>query len=170
MRTRVASNLSPWLSQCEPGDIHTVAISHGEGRFVCSPELQHQLEVTGRIATQYVDEAGQPSMDWNVNPNGSVMAIEGITSPDGRVLGKMGHVERDNIRQRQAEGIAAARARGVKLGRPALAVPDEFDAVHREWEDGCLNSRQAAESLGVSHTTFLKWVKQRPADVITPHK
>ena len=94
VRTRVASNLSPWLSQCEPGDIHTVAISHGEGRFVCSPELQHQLEVTGRIATQYVDEAGQPSMDWNVNPNGSVMAIEGITSPDGRVLGKMGHVER----------------------------------------------------------------------------
>ena len=94
VRTRVASNLSPWLSQCEPGDIHTVAISHGEGRFVCSPELQHELEVTGRIATQYVDEAGQPSMDWNVNPNGSVMAIEGITSPDGRVLGKMGHVER----------------------------------------------------------------------------
>ena len=94
VRTRVASNLSPWLSQCEPGDIHTVAISHGEGRFVCSPELQHELEVTGRIATQYVDEAGQPSMDWDVNPNGSVMAIEGITSPDGRVLGKMGHVER----------------------------------------------------------------------------
>ena len=94
VRMRVASNLSPWLSQCEPGDIHTVAISHGEGRFVCSPELQHQLEVTGRIATQYVDEAGQPSMDWDVNPNGSVMAIEGITSPDGRVLGKMGHVER----------------------------------------------------------------------------
>ena len=94
VRTRVASNLSPWLSQCEPGDIHTVAISHGEGRFVCGPELQHQLEVTGRIATQYVDEAGQPSMDWDVNPNGSVMAIEGITSPDGRVLGKMGHVER----------------------------------------------------------------------------
>ena len=94
VRTRVASNLSPWLSQCEPGDIHTVAISHGEGRFVCGPELQHQLEVTGRIATQYVDEVGQPSMDWDVNPNGSVMAIEGITSPDGRVLGKMGHVER----------------------------------------------------------------------------
>ena len=94
VRTRVASNLSPWLSQCEPGDIHTVAISHGEGRFVCSPELLHELEVTGRIATQYVDEAGQPSMDRDVNPNGSVMAIEGITSPDGRVLGKMGHVER----------------------------------------------------------------------------
>ena len=86
------------------------------------------------------------------------------------LLSYVAHVERDNIRQRQAEGIAAARARGVKLGRPALAVPDEFDAVHRKWEDGCLNSRQAAESLGVSHTTFLKWAKQRPADVTTSHK
>ena len=94
VRTRVASNLSPWLSQCEVGDVHTVAISHGEGRFVASPELLAELQKTGRIATQYVDEAGQPSMDWDVNPNGSVMAIEGITSPDGRVLGKMGHVER----------------------------------------------------------------------------
>ena len=81
VRTRVASNLSPWLSQCEPGDIHTVAISHGEGRFVCSPELQHQLEVTGRIATQYVDEAGQPSMDWDVNPNGSVMPSRASPAP-----------------------------------------------------------------------------------------
>ena len=86
------------------------------------------------------------------------------------LLSYVAHVERDNIRQRQAEGIAAARARGVKLGRPALAVPEEFDAVHRKWEDGCLNSRQAAESLGVSHTTFLKWVKQRPADSTIPHK
>lgn len=85
------------------------------------------------------------------------------------LLSYVAHVERDNIRQRQAEGIAA-RARGVKLGRPALAVPEEFDAVHRKWEDGCLNSRQAAESLGVSHTTFLKWVKQRPADVTISHK
>ena len=94
VRTRVASSLSPWLSRCSVGDVHTVAISHGEGRFVASPELLAQLEKTGRIATQYVDEAGNPSMDWDVNPNGSVMAIEGITSPDGRVLGKMGHVER----------------------------------------------------------------------------
>ena len=86
------------------------------------------------------------------------------------LLSYVAHVERDNIRQRQAEGIAAARARGVKLGRPALAVPEEFDAVCRKWEVGCLNSRQAAESLGVSHTTFLKWVKQRPADVTTSHK
>ena len=87
-----------------------------------------------------------------------------------QVLSFVAENERDNIRQRQAEGIAAARARGVKLGRPALAVPEEFDAVHRKWEDGCLNSRQAAESLGVSHTTFLKWVKQRPADVTISHK
>ena len=94
VRTRVASSLSPWLSRCSVGDVHTVAISHGEGRFVASPELLAQLQKTGRIATQYVDEAGNPSMDWDVNPNGSVMAIEGITSPDGRVLGKMGHVER----------------------------------------------------------------------------
>lgn len=86
------------------------------------------------------------------------------------LLSYVAHVERDNIRQRQAEGIAAARARGVKLGRPALAVPEEFDAVHRMWEDGSLNSRQAAESLGVSHTTFLKWVKQRPVDVTISHK
>lgn len=85
------------------------------------------------------------------------------------LLSYVAHVERDNIRQRQAEGIAAARARGVKLGRrrwPCRRV----DAVHRMWEDGCLNSRQAAESLGVSHTTFLKWVKQRPADVTISHK
>ena len=86
------------------------------------------------------------------------------------LLSYVAHVERDNIRQRQAEGIAAARARGVKLGRPALAVPDEFDAVHRKWKDGCLNSRQAAESLGVSHTTFLKWAKQQPSDITTPRK
>ena len=86
------------------------------------------------------------------------------------LLSYVAHVERDNIRQRQAEGIAAARARGVKLGRPALAVPEEFDVVYRKWEDGCLNSRQAAESLGVSHTTFLKWVKQQPTDVTISHK
>ena len=86
------------------------------------------------------------------------------------LLSYVAHVERDNIRQRQAEGIAAARARGVRLGRPALAGPEEFDAVHRKWKDGCLNSRQAAESLGVSHTTFLKWAKQQPSDITSPHK
>ncbi len=94
VRTRVASNLSPWLSCCEVGDVHTVAISHGEGRFVASPELLAQMRAAGQIATQYVDEQGVPSMDLAVNPNGSVLAIEGITSPDGRVFGKMGHSER----------------------------------------------------------------------------
>ena len=94
VRTRVASDLSPWLSKCAVDDIHTIAISHGEGRFVASDELVAQLVAAGQIATQYVDEQGVPSLDLNVNPNGSVLAIEGITSPDGRVLGKMGHTER----------------------------------------------------------------------------
>ena len=94
VRTRVASNKSPWLSRCEPGQVHTVAISHGEGRFAASPQVLAQLRENGQIATQYVDLAGAPSMDLSANPNGSVWAIEGITSPDGRVLGKMGHSER----------------------------------------------------------------------------
>ena len=94
VRTRIASNLSPWLSRCEVGDIHTVAISHGEGRFVASDALLDQMLKAGQIATQYVDENGIPSMDWDVNPNGSVFSIEGITSHDGRIFGKMGHTER----------------------------------------------------------------------------
>lgn len=94
VRTRVASSLSPWLSCCSVGDVHTVAISHGEGRFVCSEPMLAMLKSRGQIATQYVDEAGMPSMDLSVNPNGSLLAIESITSPDGRILGKMGHTER----------------------------------------------------------------------------
>ena len=94
VRTRVASSLSPWLSRCEVGDVHTVPVSHGEGRFVASDELLAQLRDAGQIATQYVGADGQPSMDLGVNPNGSAWAVEGITSPDGRVLGKMGHSER----------------------------------------------------------------------------
>ena len=94
VRTRVASDLSPWLSKCEVGDVHNIAISHGEGRFVASPELVAELAAKGQVATQYVDEAGQPGMSLDVNPNGSILAVEGITSPDGRVLGKMGHTER----------------------------------------------------------------------------
>ena len=94
VRTRVASDLSPWFSACEPGVDYTVAISHGEGRFVASDEVLGQLAAAGQVATQYVGLDGAPSMDLAVNPNGSVAAIEGITSPDGRVLGKMGHVER----------------------------------------------------------------------------
>ena len=94
VRTRVASSLSPWLSECAVGDVHTVAISHGEGRFVAPQELLDKLVANGQVATQYVDENGVPSMDLSVNPNGSLLAIEGITSPDGRVFGKMGHSER----------------------------------------------------------------------------
>ena len=81
VRTRVASDLSPWLSKTSVGDIHTVAISHGEGRFVASDEVLAQLRANGQIATQYVDETGTPGMDLDVNPNGSLLAIEGITSP-----------------------------------------------------------------------------------------
>lgn len=94
VRTRVASNLSPWLSKCEVGDVHTVPISHGEGRFVASEELLVRMRDAGQIATQYVDAQGVPNMGLDVNPNGSAWAIEAITSPDGRVLGKMGHSER----------------------------------------------------------------------------
>ena len=92
--TRVCSNLSPWLMLEQPGALHTVAISHGEGRFVASDEVLQKLLAQGQIATQYTDLSGVPSMDLRYNPNGSVWAIEGITSPDGRVLGKMGHSER----------------------------------------------------------------------------
>ena len=94
VRTRVASDLSPWLARTEVGDVHTVAISHGEGRFVASDEVLARLKANGQIATQYVNEAGVPGMDLDVNPNGSLLAVEAITSPDGRVLGKMGHSER----------------------------------------------------------------------------
>ncbi len=94
VRTRVASVSSPWLAKCTVGDIVNVPISHGEGRFLCSPELLKQLEANGQLATQYVDLAGKPTMDVDFNPNGSVWAIEGITSPDGRIFGKMGHAER----------------------------------------------------------------------------
>ena len=94
VRTRVASCNSPWLSRMNVGDVVNVPISHGEGRFLCSPELLAQLAANGQIATQYVDLAGNPTMDVDFNPNGSVWAIEGITSPDGRVFGKMGHAER----------------------------------------------------------------------------
>ena len=94
VHTRVASNRSPWLSKVKVGDIVNVPISHGEGRFLCDEQLLKKLAQNGQIATQYVDLAGKPTMDIDFNPNGSVWAIEGITSPDGRVLGKMGHSER----------------------------------------------------------------------------
>ena len=94
VRTRVASNRSPWLSRVRVGDIVSVPVSHGEGRFLCPPELLEHLAENGQIATQYVDDDGAPTMDIAGNPNGSLWAVEGITSPDGRVFGKMGHSER----------------------------------------------------------------------------
>ena len=94
VRTRVATNKSPWLKNTEVGEIYSVPISHGEGRFLASDELVKALAENGQIATQYVDLDGVPSMDTAFNPNGSVAAIEGIISPDGRVIGKMGHSER----------------------------------------------------------------------------
>ena len=93
VRTRVCSSASPWLALCQPGDIHTVAVSHGEGRFTASMEEATALFEAGQIATQYVDEVGKPTMG-DGNPNGSLLAVEGLVSPDGRVFGKMAHSER----------------------------------------------------------------------------
>ncbi|MBQ7953557.1 MAG: phosphoribosylformylglycinamidine synthase subunit PurQ, partial [Clostridia bacterium] len=94
VRTRVASNKSPWLANASVGDIYTVPISHGEGRFIGDEKLIEELGKNGQIITQYVDLEGNPTFDIQYNPNGSYAAIEGITSPDGRVFGKMGHSER----------------------------------------------------------------------------
>ena len=94
VRTRIASNKSPWLSLMNTGDVVSVPISHGEGRFIAGEELIKQLAANGQIATQYVDADGNATMETAFNPNGSMYAIEGITSPDGRVFGKMGHSER----------------------------------------------------------------------------
>lgn len=94
VETKVVSVMSPWFSSCKAGDVHTVAISHGEGRFVATPEQIRELAAKGQIATQYVDLSGQATYDSEYNPNQSVLAVEGITSPDGRVLGKMAHTER----------------------------------------------------------------------------
>ena len=97
--TRICTNKSPWLSCCNVGDIHNIPISHGEGRFVAPESVIKQLIANGQVATQYVDLNGNPTMDVAFNPNSSMYAIEGIISPDGRVLGKMGHTERltDNV-------------------------------------------------------------------------
>jgi phosphoribosylformylglycinamidine synthase len=94
VKTRIASTLSPWLQNVHAGDIHSIAISHGEGRFAASEEMIKMLIDNGQIATQYVDNIGNATMEMPFNPNGSAYAIEGITSPDGRVFGKMGHSER----------------------------------------------------------------------------
>lgn len=94
VNTKISSNKSPWLMYNNVGDIHSIAISHGEGRFVADKELISKLSENGQIATQYVDLDGKPTMNIRFNPNSSIDAIEGITSPDGRIFGKMGHSER----------------------------------------------------------------------------
>ncbi|MDR1293065.1 MAG: phosphoribosylformylglycinamidine synthase subunit PurQ, partial [Clostridiales Family XIII bacterium] len=94
VRTRVSSALSPWFSGSQVGDVHTMPVSHTEGRFVAPDKAIASLVRKGQIATQYADESGAPSMRIDVNPNGSKLAVEGVTSPDGRVFGKMGHAER----------------------------------------------------------------------------
>ena len=94
VRTRISSVKSPWFNSVNVGDIHRVAISHGEGRFVAPESLIKELIKNGQVATQYVDFNDEVSLDMPYNPNGSMFGIEGITSPDGRVLGKMGHSER----------------------------------------------------------------------------
>ena len=94
VRTRVASTLSPWMQNSQVGDISLVPISHGEGRFICKTELLGQLIANGQIASQYVDLQGNPTMDLPWNPNGSAYALEALSSPDGRVFGRMAHSER----------------------------------------------------------------------------
>ena len=94
VRTRIASNMSPWLADTEVGEVFTMPVSHGEGRFTADEKLIKQLLQNGQIATQYVDFDGNPTNDVQFNPNGSFYAVEGITSPDGRIFGKMGHTER----------------------------------------------------------------------------
>ena len=94
VRVRVASNNSPWLSECNVGDIYNVPISHGEGRFIAEDDVLKSLIANGQVATQYVDLSGNATDDIHFNPNNSMHAIEGILSPDGRVIGKMGHSER----------------------------------------------------------------------------
>lgn len=93
-RTRISSNKSPWLAQTNVGDIHNIAISHGEGKFVASEDVMRKLIANGQVATQYVDFNNEATYDIEFNPNGSFYAVEGITSADGRVFGKMGHSER----------------------------------------------------------------------------
>ena len=92
--TRIASNKSPWLAGTKVGDLHSISISHGEGKFVANKETFDQLVANGQIATQYVDLDGNATYDIDYNPNGSFYAVEGITSADGKILGKMGHSER----------------------------------------------------------------------------
>ena len=97
VHTRVAATMSPWFANVEEGARHRLPVSHGEGRFVAPPPVLDRLVGNGQVATQYCDGQGNPSMDISVNPNGSMLAIEGLTSPCGQVLGKMAHSERRGI-------------------------------------------------------------------------
>ncbi len=97
VKTKVVSSLSPWLSKSIPGDVHTIAVSHGEGRFVANDDTFDYLFKNAQIATQYVDFEGNPTYDIRFNAFGSMHAVEGITSPDGRIFGKMGHSERYSV-------------------------------------------------------------------------
>ena len=120
VRTRVASNLSPWLSKTSVGDMHTIAISHGEGRFVASDDVLAQLKTNGQIATQYVDEAGVPGMDLDVNPNGSLLAIEASPARRPRVRqdGPFGTLQQRHIQERSGrKGSAAVHSRRGILHR-----------------------------------------------------
>lgn len=94
VETRIANTNSPWLAGVEVGDVHAIPVSHGEGKFVVTDEEFAELRDNGQIFSQYVDFDGKPSMDSKYNPNGSVNAIEGITSKNGQIIGKMGHSER----------------------------------------------------------------------------
>lgn len=155
------------LERLQPGDVLVVKSIDRLGRNY--DEILGQWRLLTKQRSVDIVVLDMPLLDTR-STSGHGVTGKLIADIVLELLSYVAHVECDNIRQRQAEGIAAARARGVKLGRPALVVPEEFDAVHRKWKEGCLNSRQAAESLGVSHTTFLKWAKQQPSDITTPHK
>ena len=110
--TRVATNKSPWLKSFQPGELHSIAMSHGEGKFTVSPELAAELFANEQVAFQYADpESGVPTMESPMNPNGSNYAIEGIISPDGQILGKMGHSER--YEQNLFKNIAGERHQSI---------------------------------------------------------
>jgi len=117
VETRIANVNSPWLSGVQVGDIHAIPVSHGEGKFVVTDEEFEVLRNNGQIFSQYVDFTGQPSMDSKYNPNGSYHAIEGITSANGQIIGKMGHAERyetglfQNIPGNKEQGLFASAVR-----------------------------------------------------------
>lgn len=111
VNTKVVSNKSPWLKHVKTGEVYSVPVSHGEGRFIASDELIKELASRGQIATQYVDFDGNPTMDENFNPNGSMYGVESITSPDGRILGKMSHPER--ISDQVALNIPGNKDQGI---------------------------------------------------------